>query len=191
VIFHQRAAKNRRKPGGPARTHGAWSAAGGNFGIALPQEAGSVQTAGDVSRRQIVDLPEVMVPVVTEYQRPKRAWEETADAVEAPYTELDIMPGLATEIDNPAARVDEPLGSFRVSVHADTVGDRRTVRRWMSVSRAGRQVALAGRRIRRWWSAWAAMAPKWEGTAAWQRLAGEQAGPQWISSETMIRAGEV
>jgi hypothetical protein len=29
------------------------------------------QTVGDIVRRQIVDLPEVIVPVVTEYQYPK------------------------------------------------------------------------------------------------------------------------
>jgi transposase len=126
-------------------------------GTALPQEAGDCQTAGDVVRRQMVDLPEVIVPVVTEYQYPKlvcpccqkgtraeirpehehqngerltaaisyliglrkmtrrdvaatmqdlfgvdisvgsvqKAWEETADAVAAPYTELEKA--LATE----------------------------------------------------------------------------------------------
>jgi transposase len=120
-------------------------------GTAFPQEAGDRQTAGDIFRRQIVDLPEVIVPVVTEYQYPKlvcpccqkgtraelrpehqhqigerltaavsyligsrkmtrrdvaatmqdlfgvdisvgsvqKAWEETADAVAAPYTELE------------------------------------------------------------------------------------------------------
>jgi transposase len=120
-------------------------------GTALPQRPGERQTAGDVFRRQIVDLPEVIVPVVTEYQYPKlmcpccqkgtraelqpeheheigerltavvsyligsrkmtrrdvsasmsdlfgvdlsvgsvqKAWEETADAVAAPYTELE------------------------------------------------------------------------------------------------------
>jgi transposase len=40
-------------------------------GTALPQEAGDCQTAGDVVRRQIVDMPEAIVPVVTEYQYPK------------------------------------------------------------------------------------------------------------------------
>jgi transposase len=120
-------------------------------GTAFFQEAGDRQTAGDIFRRQIVDLPEVIVPVVTEYQYPKlvcpccqkgtraatrpehqhqigerltavvsyligsrkmtrrdvaatmqdlfgvdisvgsvqTAWEETADAVAAPYTELE------------------------------------------------------------------------------------------------------
>ena len=126
-------------------------------GSALPQEAEDRQTAGDVLRRQIVDLPEVIVPMVTEYQYPKlvcpccqkgtraairpehvhdigerltaaisyligsrkmtrrdvaatmqdlfgvdisvgsvqKAWEETADAVATPYTELEKA--LATE----------------------------------------------------------------------------------------------
>jgi transposase len=126
-------------------------------GTAFPQEAGDRQTAGDIFRRQIVDLPEVIVPVVIEYQYPKlvcsccqkgtraelrpehkhdigerltaaisymigsrkmtrrdvaatmqdlfgvdisvgsvqKAWEETADAVAAPYTELEQA--LATE----------------------------------------------------------------------------------------------
>jgi transposase len=120
-------------------------------GMAFPQEAGDRQTAGDAFRRQIVDLPEAIVPVVTEFQYPKlvcpccqkgtratlrpeheheigerltaaisyligsrkmarrdvaatmqdlfgvdisvgsvqKAWEETADAVAAPYTELE------------------------------------------------------------------------------------------------------
>ena len=120
-------------------------------GTALPQASGERQTVGDVFRRQIMDLPEVIVPVVTEYQYPKlvcpccqkgtraelrpeheheigerltatisyligarkmtrrdvsatlhdllgvdisvgsvqKAWEETADAVAAPYTELE------------------------------------------------------------------------------------------------------
>jgi len=120
-------------------------------GTPLPQASGERPTVGDVFRRQIVDLPEVIVPVVTEYQFPKlvcpccqkgtraelrpeheheigerltaaisyligsrkmtrrdaaatlqdllgvdisvgsvqKAWEETADAVEAPYTELE------------------------------------------------------------------------------------------------------
>jgi transposase len=120
-------------------------------GTALPQVSGERQTVGDVFRRQIVDLPEVIVPVVTEYQYPKlvcpccqkgtraelrpeheheigerltavisyligsrkmtrrdvsatlrdlwgvdisvgsvqKAWEETADAVEAPYRDLE------------------------------------------------------------------------------------------------------
>lgn len=126
-------------------------------GTPLPQASGDRQTVGDIFRRQIVDLPEVIVPVVTEYQYPKlvcscchkgtraelrpeheheigerltavisyliglrkmtrrdvaatmqdlfgvdisvgsvqKAWEETADAVEAPYTELEEA--LATE----------------------------------------------------------------------------------------------
>jgi transposase len=120
-------------------------------GTALPQAPEERQTAGDVFRRQIVDLPEVILPVVTEYQYPKllcpccrkgtraelrsehahqigerltavvgylisarkmtrrdvqatlqdlcgvdisvgsvqKAWEETADAVAAPYAELE------------------------------------------------------------------------------------------------------
>src|SRR5450631_4755632 len=40
-------------------------------GTALPQASGEHRTAGDVFRRQIVDLPEVIAPVVTEYQYPK------------------------------------------------------------------------------------------------------------------------
>src|ERR1017187_1120647 len=126
-------------------------------GTALPQAPEERQTTGDVFCRQIVDLPEVILPVVTEYQYPKlicpccqkgtraevrsehahqigerltavasylisarkmtrgdvrtplqeifgvdisagsvqKAWEETADAVEAPYTELEEA--LATE----------------------------------------------------------------------------------------------
>jgi len=117
---------------------------------ALPQTPEKRQTTGDVFRRQIVDLPEAILPVVTEYQYPKlvcpgcqkgtraelrsehahqigerltavvgylisarkmtrrdvratlqdlfgvdisvgsvqKAWEETADAVEAPYAEV-------------------------------------------------------------------------------------------------------
>lgn len=120
-------------------------------GTALPQAPEQRQTTGDVFRRQIVDLPEVIVPVVTEYQYPKlvcpccqkatraalrpeheheigerltagisyliavrkmtrrdvhatmrdlfgvdisvgsvqKAWEETAEAVQAPYEELE------------------------------------------------------------------------------------------------------
>ncbi len=120
-------------------------------GTALPQAPEERQTVGEVFCRQIVDLPEVIVPVVSEYQYPKlvcpgcqkgtraalrpeheqqigerltavisylissrkmtrrdvtatlgdvfgvdisvgsvqKAWEETADAVEAPYTELE------------------------------------------------------------------------------------------------------
>ena len=126
-------------------------------GTALPQALEQRQTAGDVFCRQIVDLPEVILPVITEYQYPKlicpccqqgtraelrsehaheigerltavisylivvrkmtrrdvqatlqdlfgvdisvgsvqKAWEETADAVAAPYTELEQA--LATE----------------------------------------------------------------------------------------------
>jgi hypothetical protein len=40
-------------------------------GTALPQTPEERQTAGDVWCRQIVDLPEVILPVVTEYQYPK------------------------------------------------------------------------------------------------------------------------
>ena len=40
-------------------------------GTALPQAPEQRQTTSDVFRRQIVDLPEVIVPVVTEYQYPK------------------------------------------------------------------------------------------------------------------------
>ena len=120
-------------------------------GTALPQAPEERQTTGDVFRRQIVDLPEVILPVVTEFQYPKlvcpccqkgtraalrpehehengerltgvisyliavrkmtrrdvqatmqdlygvdisvgsvqKAWEETADAVQAPYGELE------------------------------------------------------------------------------------------------------
>jgi len=120
-------------------------------GTALAPGSGERQTVGDIFRRQIVDLPEVIVPAVTEYQYPKlvcpccqkgtraelrpeheheigerltavisyliglrkmtrrdvaatmqdlfgvdisvgsvqKAWEETADAVEAPYAELE------------------------------------------------------------------------------------------------------
>ena len=126
-------------------------------GTALPQASEERQTVGDIVRRQMVDLPEVIVPVVTEYQYPKlvcpccqkgtraetrpeheheigerptavisyligsrkmtrrdvsatmqdlfgvdisvgsvqKAWEEAADAVAAPYTELEQA--LATE----------------------------------------------------------------------------------------------
>ena len=125
-------------------------------GTALPQPAGQRQIMGEVLRCQILDLPEVIVPVVTEYQYPKlvcpccqkgtraellpehqhrngerltavisylivarkmtrrdvqavltdllgtvisvgsvqKAWEETADAVQAPYEELaQALPG--------------------------------------------------------------------------------------------------
>jgi len=120
-------------------------------GAALPQAPEERQTDGDVFRRQMVDLPEVILPVVTEYQYPKlvcpccqqetraalrpeheheigerltgvisylmavrkmtrrdvhatmrdlfgveisvgsvqKAWEETSDAVQAPYEELE------------------------------------------------------------------------------------------------------
>jgi hypothetical protein len=120
-------------------------------GTALPQAPEERQTVGNVFRRQIVDLPEVIAPVVSEYQYPKlvcpccgegtraelrpeheretgerltavigyliaarkmtrrdgratlqdllgvdlslgsvqKAWEETAEAVEAPYTEME------------------------------------------------------------------------------------------------------
>ena len=126
-------------------------------GSALPQAAEEWRTTGDVFCCQIVDLPEVILPVVTEYQYPKlvcpccqkgtraelrsehahqigerltavvsylisarkmtrrdvratlqdlfgvdisvgsvqKAWEETADAVEAPYAE--VQEALATE----------------------------------------------------------------------------------------------
>ena len=40
-------------------------------GTALPQDTEARQTAGDVFCQQVVDLPEVIVPVVTEYQYPK------------------------------------------------------------------------------------------------------------------------
>jgi transposase len=40
-------------------------------GTALPQAPEERQTAGDVFRRQIVDLPDVILPVVTEYQYPR------------------------------------------------------------------------------------------------------------------------
>src|SRR5450631_585239 len=40
-------------------------------GSALPQAAEEWRTTGDVFCRQIVDLPEVILPVVTEYQYPK------------------------------------------------------------------------------------------------------------------------
>jgi transposase len=163
--------KSQRKPGGqpghmgndrqpvenPDRVEEVLPAQCKHCGTALPQEAEDRQTAGDVLRRQIVDLPEVIVPMVTEYQYPKlvcpccqkgtraairpehehqngerltaaisyligsrkmtrrdvaatmqdlfgvdisvgsvqKAWEETADAVGAPYTELEKA--LATE----------------------------------------------------------------------------------------------
>lgn len=157
--------KSGRKPGGqpghmgqerqrvekPDRTEEVLPLQCKHCGTALPQAPEERQTAGDVFCRQIVDLPEVILPVVTEYQYPKlvcpccqkgtraelrsehaheigerltavvsylicarkmtrrdvratlqdlfgvdisvgsvqKAWEETADAVEAPYTELE------------------------------------------------------------------------------------------------------
>jgi transposase len=157
--------KSGRKPGGqpghmgqerqrvenPDRTEEVLPVQCKHCGTALPQAPEERQTTGDVFRRQIVDLPEVILPVVTEYQYPKlvcpccqkgtraellsehlhqigerltalvgylisarkmtrrdvraalqdlfgvdisvgsvqKAWEETADAVEAPYTELE------------------------------------------------------------------------------------------------------
>ena len=156
--------KSERKPGGqpghmgqerqpeenPDRTEEVLPQQCKHCGTALPQAPEERQTAGDVLRRQIVDLPEVILPVVTEYQYPKlvcpccqkgtraelrpehahqigerltavisylivarkmtrrdvqatlqqlfgvdisvgsvqKAWEETADAVQAPYEEL-------------------------------------------------------------------------------------------------------
>ena len=38
---------------------------------ALPQGPGALRTDGDMFRRQVVDLPAVILPVVTEYQYPK------------------------------------------------------------------------------------------------------------------------
>src|ERR1035437_6633686 len=163
--------KSGRKPGGhpghrgqerkrvekPDRTEEVLPLQCKHCGTALPQAPEERQTAGDVFRRQIVDLPEAILPVVTEYQYLKlvcpccqkgtraelrsehvheigerltavvsylisvrkmtrrdaratlqdlfgvdisvgsvqKAWEETADAVEAPYTELEEA--LATE----------------------------------------------------------------------------------------------
>ena len=163
--------KSGRKPGGqpghmgqerqrvekPDRTEEVLPLQCKHCGTALPQAPEERQTAGDVFCRQIVDLPEAILPVVTEYQYPKlvcpccqkgtraelrsehvheigerltavvsylisvrkmtrrdvratlqdlfgvdisvgsvqKAWEETADAVEAPYTELEEA--LATE----------------------------------------------------------------------------------------------
>ena len=157
--------KSGRKPGGqpghmgqerqrvenPDRTEEVLPLQCKHCGTALPQTPEERQTAGDVFCRQIVDLPEVILPVVTEYQYPKlvcpccqkgtraelrsehvheigerltavvsylisarkmtrrdvratlqdlfgvdisvgsvqKAWEETADAVEAPYAELE------------------------------------------------------------------------------------------------------
>lgn len=163
--------KSGRKPGGqpghmgqerpwvdqPDRCEEVWPLQCKHCGTALPQAPEQRQTTGDVFRRQIVDLPEVILPVVIEYQYPKlvcpgcqrgtraelraehahqvgerltavvsylicarkmtrrdtratlqdlfgvdlsvgsvqKAWEETADAVEAPYAELEEA--LATE----------------------------------------------------------------------------------------------
>ena len=157
--------KSGRKPGGqpghmgqqrqrvekPDRTEEVLPLQCKHCGTALPQAPEERQTIGDLFCRQIVDLPEVILPVVTEYQYPKlvcpccqkgtraelrsehaheigerltavvsylisarkmtrrdvratlqdlysvdisvgsvqKAWEETADAVEAPYTELE------------------------------------------------------------------------------------------------------
>jgi transposase len=162
---HSPRKKSGRKPGGqpghmghnrqpvenPDRVEEIWPQQCQHCGTVLPQEAEERQTVGDIVRRQIVDLPEVIVPVVTEYQYPKlvcpccqkgtraalrpehlhengerltaaisylmglrkmtrrdvaatlqdllgvnisvgsvqKAWEETADAVAAPYTELE------------------------------------------------------------------------------------------------------
>ena len=157
--------KSGRKPGGqpghvgqerqrvenPDRTEEVLPLECKHCGTALPQTPEERQTVGDVVRCQVVDLPEVIQPVVLEYQYPKlvcpccqkgtraeirsehvhqigerltavasylmaarkmtrrdvqatlqdlfnvdisvgsvhKAWEETADAVEAPYTELE------------------------------------------------------------------------------------------------------
>jgi transposase len=157
--------KSGRKPGGqpghtgherqrvenPDRTEEVLPQQCRHCGTPLPQTPEERQTAGDVFCRQIVDLPEVILPVVTEYQYPKlvcpccqkgtraalrpehaneigerltavisylivtrkmtrrdvyatmqdlfgvdisvgsvqKAWEETADAVQAPYEELE------------------------------------------------------------------------------------------------------
>lgn len=156
--------KSRRKPGGqpghmgqdrqrvenPDRTEEVLPQQCKHCTTALPQAPEERQTVGEVFCRQIVDLPEVILPVVTEYQYPKlvcpscqrgtraelrpeheheigerltaaisylivsrkmtrrdvqatmqdvfgvdisvgsvqKAWEETADAVQAPYQEL-------------------------------------------------------------------------------------------------------
>jgi len=163
--------KSGRKPGGqpghvgqerqrvekPDRSEEVWPSQCKHCGSALPQGSEERQTCGDVFCRQIVDLPEVILPVVTEYQYPKlvcpccrkgtraelrsehaheigerltavvsyliavrkmtrrdvratlqdlfgvdisvgsvqKAWEETADALEAPYAE--VQQALATE----------------------------------------------------------------------------------------------
>jgi transposase len=157
--------KSGRKPGGqpghmgqdrppvekPDRTEEVLPLQCKHCGTAFPPTPEDRQTVGDVLCRQIVDLPEVILPVVTEYQYPKlvclccqkgtraelrsehapqigerltavisylivvrkmtrrdvravlqdlfgvdisvgsvqKAWEETADAVEAPYTALE------------------------------------------------------------------------------------------------------
>ena len=157
--------KSGRKPGGqpghmgqerqrvenPDRTEEVLPLQCKHCGTALPQGPAGWQTAGDAFCRQIVDLPESVLPVVTEYQYPKlacpccqkgtraelrsehvheigerltavvsyliaarkmtrrdvratlqdllgvdisvgsvqKAWEETSDAVEAPYAELE------------------------------------------------------------------------------------------------------
>ena len=157
--------KSGRKPGGqpghmgqerqrvenPDRTEEVLPLQCKHCGTAFPQTPEQRQTVGDVYSRQIVDLPEVILPVVTEYQYPKlacpccqkgtraelrsehvheigerltavvsyliaarkmtrrdvratlqdllgvdisvgsvqKAWEETSDAVEAPYAELE------------------------------------------------------------------------------------------------------
>src|ERR1019366_2302534 len=77
--------KSGRKPGGqpghmgqerqrgeePDRTEEVLPLQCKHCGTALPQAPEERQTAGDVFCRQIVDLPEAILPVVTEYQYPK------------------------------------------------------------------------------------------------------------------------
>src|ERR1017187_4618056 len=77
--------KSGRKPGGqtghmgqerqrvekPDRTEEVLPLQCKNCGTALPQAPEERQTAGDAFCRQIVDLPEAILPVVTEYQYPK------------------------------------------------------------------------------------------------------------------------
>src|ERR1039457_4333453 len=77
--------KSGRKPGGqpghmgqerqrvenPDRTEEVLPLQCKHCGTALPQTPEERQTAGDVFCRQIVDLPEVILPVVSEYQYPK------------------------------------------------------------------------------------------------------------------------
>jgi DivIVA protein./Transposase IS66 family. len=77
--------KSGRKPGGqpghmghdrqpvekPDRIEEVLPQACKHCGTALPQARAERPTVEDVSRRQIVDLPERIVPVVTEYQYPK------------------------------------------------------------------------------------------------------------------------